>query len=128
MTRLRAHDQGFVGAPPPDVYRALDRPASYPEWWTGSEVRGAGIVLPLAKRLSPATLDRRRDGIGLFLRFGDDSLEWYLEPFDDGTIVNGLLDVEVSGRGGRSARRLLRMRGVLRGGLVGLKRRLEGAR
>jgi hypothetical protein len=126
--RLRAHDQGFVGAPPSDVFRALDEPATYPRWWQGSSLEGVGIVLPLARRLPPALRDRRRESIGLFLRFGDGSLEWYLEPFDDGTIVNAFLDVEVPGWSGRAARRLLRSRHALRRGLVGLKRRLEDRR
>ena len=123
--RLRAHDQGFVGAPPADVFQALDEPATYPQWWQGSNVEGMGIVLPLARRSPPATRDRRREGIGLFLRFGDDSLEWYLEPFDDGTIVNAFLDVEVSGSSGRAGRHLLRRRHEVRRGLVGLKQTLE---
>jgi uncharacterized protein YndB with AHSA1/START domain len=126
--RLRAHDQGFVGALPADVYRALDEPATYPEWWPGARVEGTDVVLPVARGGPPATCDIRREGVGLFLRFGEDSLEWFLEPFDDGTIVNAFLDVDEPGSMRRSARRLLRGRHALRRGLVGLKKRLEDRR
>lgn len=122
MTSIRAHDQGFVRAAPHEVFRRLDELSTYAEWWPGSKPDAAGIVLPLAKRLPPASRDRRREGTGLFLRFGDDSLEWYLESFDDGTIVNAFLDIRADGSRARAERRVLRMRRALRGGLVGLRR------
>jgi hypothetical protein len=68
--------------------------------------------------------ERHRNDVGLHLVSPDGDLEWYLEPFDDGTIVNAFLDVEdVPGR--RGERRLHRLRGSIRAGLVGLKRHLE---
>jgi hypothetical protein len=62
--------------------------------------------------------------VGLYLVSPDEELEWYLEPFDDGTIVNVFLQVS-DAPGRRGERRLRRMRGSIRAGLVGLKRRLE---
>lgn len=48
------------------------------------------------------------------------TLEWYLEPFQEGTIVNVLLDVEAGSGARRSERRLVRMRSSVRRALVGL--------
>jgi hypothetical protein len=98
-------------------------PSTYPSWWPGARANGTGLSLPIRRGTHRFAVEREREGIGLYLVSGGDSLEWYLEPFDDGTIVNAFLDVE--GTAGRSARRLLRMRGAIRTGLVGLKRRLE---
>lgn len=122
MERVRSHDQGFVAAAPGEVYTLLAEPVSYPGWWPGTRANGEGVLLPLGRRPRHATPDRKREGIGLYLVFGGDSLEWYLEPFDDGTIVNAFLDVEAARR---ASRRLLRMRASVRTGLVGLKHRLE---
>ena len=121
---LRSHDQGFVGAPPGDVYRLLADPASYPGWWPRARLEGASLVLPLGSAGAVAP-ERHRDDIGLHLVGPGAQLEWYLEPFDDGSIVNAFLEVPGSGR--RAARRLLRMRGAIRTGLVGLHARLGGA-
>ncbi len=121
MATLRSHDQGFVAAPPQRVYGLIAGPDTYPSWWPSSSVKGGDLSIPLASRAARA--ERQRDGVGLHLVFGDQSLEWYLEPFDDGTIVNAFLEVPRSGR--RAARGLLRMRGSLRRALVGLKKQLE---
>lgn len=118
----RSHDQGFVGAAPARVYEVLADPSSYPTWWPGARAGPEGVSLPLARRPRPAGPRQLRDDVGLHLVSEDRHLEWYLEPFDDGTIVNAFLEVAP----GRWAdRRLLRMRGAIRRGLVGLKRRLE---
>ncbi|MGH2710729.1 MAG: hypothetical protein ACRDH9_05945 [Actinomycetota bacterium] len=122
MDRVRSHDQGFVAAGPSRVYGMLANLESYPSWWPGSGKRGDALSLPLLRRAAPARTERERNGVGVHLVFGDGSLEWYLEPFDDGTIVNAFLDLTASA--GKS-RRLLRMRARVRDGLVGLKRRLE---
>ena len=122
MDRVRSHDQGFVSAPPGRVFGLLADPASYPGWWPGTSNRDGGLTLPLPAA-EPARPERERDGVGLYLAFEDGSLEWYLEPFDEGTIVNAFLDVPASvGR----PRRLRVMRSRIREGMVGLKRRLEG--
>jgi uncharacterized protein YndB with AHSA1/START domain len=126
--RARSHDQGFVAAPPPDVYEILAHPASYARWWPN--VAAADGTDPARLRLGgsrvSATPTRQRPGVGIFVELGpplDGTLEWYLEPFEEGTIVNALLDVELSGSG---ARRLRRVRAQIRRGLVGLKAALEG--
>jgi hypothetical protein len=124
MASLRSHDQGFVAAPPDRVYRLIARPDTYPSWWAGSKLTAEGLSLPVAGGV--AKVERERNGVGLHLVYGERSLEWYLEPFDEGTIVNAFLDVP--GRPGRRASRgLLRMRGAVRRGLVGLKKELEGS-
>jgi uncharacterized protein YndB with AHSA1/START domain len=122
VARLRSHDQGFVGVPPDGVFRVLADPATYPTWWPGARANGSGVSLPIRRGTRRFSVDRQREGIGLYLVSEGGSLEWYLEPFDDGTIVNVFLDFEGAGR---SARRLLRMRGAIRAALVGLKGTLE---
>lgn len=123
MERLRAHDQGFVSVLPDRVYTLLAAPRTYPDWWPGAGVHTEGPVLPFGSRSLPAVPTRHREGIGLYLEFGTETLEWYLEPFHDGTIVNAFLDLAGTGR--RSRRRLLRLRRQVHVGLAGLKRRLE---
>ena len=120
MPGLRSHDQGFIAVSPDRVFGMLADPSTYPTWWPGAGVNDSGVSLPMWRGNRPFSLERLREGVGLYLVSGDDSLEWYLEPFDDGTIVNALIDVQT-----RSARRMLRMRGAVRGALVGLKRKLE---
>lgn len=125
--RTRAHDQGFVAAPPGAVYRSVADTGSYGSWWGEA---GAGADGKLRLRLEPrrvteASAERHRDGIGLFLRLGapyEGTLEWYLEPLEDGTMVNVFLDVNLSRN---AARRLRRVRASIRRALVGLKRELE---
>ena len=120
MPRLRSHDQGFVAAAPGDVHAVLRETGSYPEWWPGARAAvGGGVELPFIRR-RVAMPERERDGVGVHLVFGSGSLEWYLEAFEEGTIVNALLEVESTDR------RLSTMRGNVRRGLVGLKRKLEG--
>ena len=124
MPDLRSHDQGFVAAHPERVYETLANPASYAAWWPGARVVPEGVLLPFRRRPRPATADRHRNDVGLHLVSPDEELEWYLEPFDDGTIVNVFLQL-TDAQGRSSHRRLRRMRGAVRTGLVGLKRRLE---
>jgi hypothetical protein len=125
--RARSHDQGFVAAEPADVYEAIADPDSYGRWWQNTATDGprpARLLLGRSRVSAAAT--RHRPGVGVFVELGpplDGTLEWYLAPFEDGTIVNALLDVELPGRG---ARRLRRVRAQIRRGLVGLKAALEG--
>jgi uncharacterized protein YndB with AHSA1/START domain len=129
--RVRAHDQGFVLAPPAAVYATVSQPASYPSWWPGATCDADGrstLRLPLEPgRRSPASVERHRPDVGAFLSLPGyrGTLEWYLEPFQEGTIVNGLLDVEAAGGRRGSERRLLRMRTSVRGALVGLHEALR---
>jgi uncharacterized protein YndB with AHSA1/START domain len=125
--RTRAQDQGFVGAPPDVVYRAVADTRSYASWWADAGESSDGRV-PLRlepRRVTKAGAEQHRQAIGLFLRLGspyDGTVEWYLEPLEDGTMVNVFLDVNL----GRSAtRRLRRIRTSIRRALVGLKKELE---
>ena len=125
---MRSHDQGFVPAGPAQVYEVLADLRSYPSWWPGAQVSSEGVALPLRRGLRAARADRLRDDLGLHLLADGQDLEWYLDPFDDGTIVNVFLEVPDAPPGRRGERRLLRMRGAVRRGLVGLKRRFEETR
>lgn len=126
MRRIRSHDQGFVAAPPGDVYSVISTPSTYPGWWAGSELAAGGLRIPVAAGVVERSGER--DGVGLHLGSADVSLEWYLEPFDDGTIVNALLDLPAPRARWRARRRLLRKRGGVRRGLTGLKASMEAAR
>lgn len=128
--RTRSHDQGFVAAPAGDVYGAVADLGRYQAWWDSVHVDpGTPARISLEPRVPvPVRREGERQGTGLFLALGspyDGTLEWYLEPFDDGTIVNCFLDVDLAGGPRRARRRLLRLRSSIRRGLVGLKRALE---
>ena len=128
--RIRAHDQGFVAAPPAAVYRALADTGQYASWWKDAVAGDADGVVRIRlepRRDTEARPERHRDAMGLFLRLGspyDGTLEWYLESFQEGTIVNVFLEVNLAGRG-NGQRRLRQMRSAIRRGLVGLKARHE---
>jgi hypothetical protein len=129
--RVRSHDQGFVPAPPVAVYALVSQPASYPSWWPGANCdrdQGSALRLPLEPgKPKPASIESHRPGVGVFLSLPgyQGTLEWYLEPFQKGTIVNGLLEVESGSGAGRSERRLVRMRSSVRRALVGLNEALR---
>ncbi|MEX2459577.1 MAG: SRPBCC family protein [Actinomycetota bacterium] len=119
-------DQGFVPEAPRRVYARLADLDRYGEWWTGASVRRAGDAVELRiPRLggTRVRLEGERPGTGVILRMAGPglagSLEWYLEPFKEGTIVNAILELEPGARG--HARRLLRFRRALRGSLVALR-------
>jgi hypothetical protein len=130
-----AWDQGFVAAAPTRVYEALADPRSYPSWWPGARLEDRGPpadhasvlrlpgIPPLEVRAESA-----RQGVGLVLRVGGryrGTLEWYLDPFEEGTIVNCLLAVDLRGSGALARRRLHRIRVAVHRGMVWLKRTLE---
>ena len=131
MTRVAAHDQGFVAAPAEAVYGLLVDPRGYAGWWPGIRaepdtgmLRGLGGSRPV-----PMREEAHRPGVGLVLRLGDPrpgTLEWLLQPFDDGTVVNAILHLDLPMGSRRAERRLRRIRSSVHGGLVGLKRSLEG--
>jgi hypothetical protein len=60
--------------------------------------------------------------VGLFLNLSPASgtLEWYLERFEEGTVINCFLDLDLHGGSSRALRRLRRIRTAVRAGLVGL--------
>lgn len=135
---VTAHDQGFVAAPPREVYEVLSDVRSYPAWWPGTDAAGdtdaaAGEGADTVRlRLPPAppviaSAERHRPGVGVFIRLGpplEGTLEWYLEPFEEGSIVNAILDLRLDGGRRRAARRLGRLRAGIRGALVALREHL----
>ncbi len=119
-------DQGFVPATAAVCYGRLADPAGYPAWWPGAAVRDApgGTAIEIGGlRMEGVRPDGVRPGVGLYLRFdgrgGAGSLEWYLEPFDGGTIVSAIAELDPRRPWGR--RRVLRFRAAIRDGLVGLR-------
>ncbi|MGH2652289.1 MAG: SRPBCC family protein [Actinomycetota bacterium] len=129
--RVAAHDQGYVKAPTGTVYKALAEPSKYSAWWPRARARvreGRLEVAFLDRRLCSVEMDRERPGTGLVLELGGaltGTLEWYLEAFPDGTIVNSILNLDVRGGRGRAARKLLRVRAALRRGMVALASAVE---
>jgi hypothetical protein len=130
VTTRDALDQGFVSASPASVYRVLADVPSYPVWWPGVEVRSSEadvrFRLP-GGPLVPAVAVGHREGIGLIVRLDaplPGTLEWYLEPFEEGTVVNAILHLDLPGGPRRSARRLRRLRVGIHRGMVALRERL----
>ena len=126
--RLRSHDQVFVAVPPEDVDARLADGDGYPVWWPGSAVSADGLLLALGRERLSSRIEGRREAIGMWLPLPDldGSVEWYLEPFEEGTIVNAFLDVVLENRPRAAARRLRRMRISVHRALVSLKRSMEG--
>ena len=128
---IRAHDRGFVAAPPAEVYRVLADTGSYARWWPGAGGTSDGPILALGRGGVRARPHGQREGLGLHLALERPAggLEWYLEPFEDGTIVNVFLHLqELSPDARGHHRRLLRIRGSIRRALVALDRTLEPGR
>ena len=130
MTTRDAVDQGFVSASPASVYRVLADVLSYPVWWPGVEVRSSGADMRLQMSGGPsvpASAEGHREGVGLILRLGpplSGTLEWYLEPFEEGTVVNSILNVDLPGGPLRSARRIRRLRVGIHRGMAALREQL----
>ena len=126
--RLRSQDQGFVQVPPDQVYEALRDLAGYQRWWPGVGTWSGGrLSLRLDGRPWEAAPDRERPGVGMFLnlRSPADTLEWYLEPFEEGTVVSCFLELDLPGGSRRAGRHLRRIRAAVRSGLVGLMEALR---
>lgn len=134
MTGVTAHDQGFVAAPPARLYEVLAEIRSYGSWWPGVRVDTQGDVFRLDLGVggpAEARPEGRRRDVGLVIRLGpplSGTLEWYLEPFEEGTIVNAIMDLAVRGGDRRAGRLLRRLRSAVRRGLVGVKGTLEPRR
>jgi uncharacterized protein YndB with AHSA1/START domain len=129
--RVADHDQGYVKAPPVTVFGVLNEPSRYATWWPRARSRtrdGRLEVAFLDRRHCFVEIDGQRPGVGLVLRLGGDlagTLEWYLEPFWEGTIVNAIVNIDVPGGPRRAARDLLRVRAALRRGMVALASAVE---
>jgi len=127
---VRSLDHGFVRAKPQRVFEVLRDPAGYPAWWPGARALDDGrLALPGIPR-ARVTAGGVRPGTGLSVRFGggrgDASgghLEWYLEAFEEGTVVSCIVDLRVPREW--SERRVLRMRSGIRSAMVALKGMLE---
>jgi hypothetical protein len=113
------------------VYEVLAGPASYENWWprmtcrmTGE--RGLEVILAGFGKLGVRVV-RARHPDSLVLALADDrteaTLEWLLQPFREGSIVNVLLGLQRAR--GLNRRRELAYRSAVREGLVALKQRLE---
>lgn len=118
---LRSHDQGFVPTTPDRVFRLLLAPAEWERWWPTARARGGSVALGRGFFVVTEPHDVR-PGVGLRLRVPrpEGELEWFLEPWEEGTIVNVFLDVHV-GESARGRRRLLRLRAGIRRALVALQ-------
>ena len=123
---VRSLDHGFVRAAPERVFEVLRDPAGYPDWWPGTKALGDGrISLP---GLPPVRLEPEgaRPRTGLLLRVSGarggalgGHLEWYVEAFEEGTVVSAIADLRA--RRPWSPRRVLRMRSGFRSALVELR-------
>ena len=125
------HDRGWVPAPPKEIYRVAQSIPTYPSWWRRADVEegesGRHLFVTIAGlgrvRASAAG---ERPGVGLIIQLAGDVdgvLEWFLEPFKDGTIVSFLL--RLSTRPRRWERRQLAYRSAVREGLVALRTMFE---
>ena len=125
--RVAAIDQGFVLAAPGRVFELVCDPAGYPSWWPRVRTDGEGRLRFPELGSVAAAVDVVREGIELMVpvegRRVRGHLQWYLEAFEEGTIVYGITDVQTTKRW--SARRVLRHRTSMRRALVALKERME---
>jgi hypothetical protein len=125
--RVAEIDRGFVRAPADRVFELVREPARYPQWWPRVRTARDGALRFPELGAVRAEPDRIEDGVELIVtvegRGIRGHLQWYLEPFKDGTIVYGITDVETARPW--SARRVLRHRASVHRALVALKDRLE---
>ena len=124
---VSVHDRGWIPAPPGDIYGIADSIHTYPSWWPsiraeeGESGRFVLLTVPGLGRIRASVAGQRPD-VGLIVQLSGDVdgvLEWYLEPFKDGTIANILLRLATGPR--RWCRRELTYRSAVRDGLVALR-------
>ena len=124
---VRAHDRGWIPAPPEAVYRVAEDILTYPSWWRavrvdeGESERFVLLSVPALGRMR-ASVAGQRAGVGLVIQLVGDVdgvLEWFLEPFKDGTIANVFLRLATRPR--RWNRRERIYRSAVRDGLVALR-------
>ena len=124
---LAAADQGYVAAPPARVFELLGDPATYSRWWPGVRSDGPGRLEVPALGALEVVVDGVRADVGLYCRFRarrvEGHLEWYLEPFREGTVVYCITNIWTDRRW--SERRSIRLRSAIRSAMVALKGILE---
>ena len=125
------HDRGWVPAPPKEIYRVAESIPTYPSWWRqihveeGESGRHFIVRIPALGEVRASVAGERR-AVGLIIQLSGDVdgvLEWFLEPFKDGTIVSVLL--RLSTRPRRWNRREQAYRSTVREALVALRRMFE---
>ncbi|HEX2267510.1 MAG TPA: hypothetical protein VHI97_04820, partial [Actinomycetota bacterium] len=125
------HDRGWVPGPPKDVYRIVESIRTYPSWWRGIKVdereteRHVTLTVPALGQVK-ASAAGQRPGVGLIIQLAGDVdgvLEWFLEPFEQGTVANVLLRLATRPR--RWKRRERAYRSAVRDGLVAIRTMFE---
>ena len=86
-----------------------------------------GLRLPLGRTTVDARPEGHREGLGLYLTVPHGSIEWYLEPFEEGSIVNAFSDLDLPGGPRLAARRMHAARSSIHTALVHLKRWVEAS-
>ena len=123
--RWATADQGFVGTSPARVFEVLAEPAGYPRWWPGARERPPGRLLLPGFGVVAVEATGVRPGVGLYVRLEGRGfrghLEWFLEPYKEGTVVNAIVNVESARRW--QDRRILAVRAGLRLAMVALRER-----
>ncbi len=121
------HDRGWVTAPLEDVYRVVESIRTYPSWWRAISVAEGEsqlhvlLTIPGLGRMK-ASAAGKRPGVGVIIQLAGDVdgvLEWFLEPFKEGTIANVLLRLAAHPR--KWKRREETYRSAIRDGLVALR-------
>ena len=125
--RVASVDTGFVAAAPGRVFQVVADPAAYPTWWPGAMAGSASeLRLPGIGR-AEYRLEAVRPGVELTVRLQGrrhgGCLQWYLEPFEEGTVVYGIVDLETDRRW--TVRRQRGIRAGIRAAMVALKELLE---
>ncbi|HEX8099980.1 MAG TPA: hypothetical protein VF660_07240 [Actinomycetota bacterium] len=124
------HDRGWIGASPSDVYRTVASIETYGSWWRTVTVETADsqlrLALPGVGRVNVRT-GGERPNVGIVLQFSGDAtgvLEWYFEPFREGSVANVFL--RLAQRPRRWNRGELAYRSAVRDGLLALRTLFEG--
>ena len=124
--RVASVDTGFVAAAPVRVFEVLADPSRYARWWPGVRDGGDVVRLPGIGRAT-ARAEEVAPDVELTLRVSGRAwagrLQWYLEPYKEGTVVYGIVDLETAGRWGR--RRRTAARASIHRALAALKGTLE---
>jgi hypothetical protein len=105
--------------------------STYASWWPGTRAAQdasngeVALTLPALGRLRVRAAGERPD-VGIVLQLSGDAhgvLEWYLEPFKEGTVINVFLRLSAMPR--RWNRRGLAYRSAIRDGLLSLRTLFE---